>query len=71
MPKKFKFFKNLSHDLEIMSNSEIFVGGFSRNTTEDDLKHHFNKFGNIHQISMKNGYAFIVHYFFFLNFLFC
>jgi RNA-binding protein Musashi len=27
--------------------SKLFVGGISRDTTEDNLKHHFSKYGNV------------------------
>lgn len=51
-------------------NSQIYVARFSRNTNEDDLNDSFKQYGKIKEISMKNGYAFIVKFFFklFLSF---
>lgn len=40
--------------------SQIYVSRFSRSTTEDDLQDHFKGCGKIKEISMKNGYAFVV-----------
>lgn len=42
-------------------NSQIYVSRFSRSTNEDDLNDLFKEFGKIREISMKNGYAFIVN----------
>lgn len=52
--------------------SQIYVSRFSRSTTEDDLQDHFKGCGKIKEISMKNGYAFVVsekiiNYSFFLS----
>lgn len=41
-------------------NSQVYVSRFSRNTTEDDLSDAFKQYGKIREISMKNGYAFLV-----------
>ncbi len=41
-------------------NSQVYVSRFSRNTTEDDLNDNFKQYGKIREVSMKNGYAFIV-----------
>ena len=41
-------------------NSQVYVSRFSRSTGEDDLNDNFKQFGKIREISMKNGYAFIV-----------
>lgn len=49
-------------------NSQIYVARFSRSTNEDDLNENFKQFGKIKEISMKNGYAFIVKIPIFLNF---
>ena len=46
-------------------NSQIYVARFSRSTNEEDLNDHFKGFGKIKEISMKNGYAFIVNFPFF------
>jgi len=40
-------------------NPEIYIQGFSRRLTKDDLKGSFRKYGKIREIRMKNGYAFI------------
>jgi len=45
-------------------NSQIYVARFSRNTNEDDLNDSFKQYGKIKEISMKNGYAFIVKFLF-------
>ena len=43
-------------------NSQIYVSKFSRSTNEDDLNDHFKEFGRIRDVSLKNGYAFIVKF---------
>lgn len=44
--------------------SQIYVSRFSRSTVEDDLHEHFKNCGKIKEISMKNGYAFVVSIYF-------
>ena len=47
---------------------KLFVGGLSRNTTENELREHFGKFGEIESVSVKidpytgvsRGFAFMV-----------
>jgi hypothetical protein len=41
-------------------NPEIYVKGFGKNTTKDDLKSWFREFGRIVCIQYKGPYAFIV-----------
>jgi RNA recognition motif-containing protein len=41
-------------------NPQIYVGGLSRKTREDDIEKAFEKFGKIRTISFKQKYAFIV-----------
>lgn len=36
------------------------MSGFSRRTTRDDIKDKFKTYGKIHDIKLKNGFAFIV-----------
>lgn len=52
-------------------NSQIYVARFSRSTNEDDLSEHFKEFGKIKDISVKNGYAFIVILFSLFGVIFC
>ena len=40
--------------------SQIFIGRVSRNTREKDLEKEFDHYGKIKELSMKNGFAFIV-----------
>ena len=41
-------------------NPQIYVGGLSRKTREEDLAKQFEKYGKIRNISYKSRYAFIV-----------
>lgn len=38
---------------------QVYVSGFSRRTTRDDIKDKFKTYGKIHDIKLKNGFAFI------------
>jgi len=49
-------------------NPEIYVKGYGKNTTKDDLKSWFREFGKIICIQYKGPYAFIVKYEPFRNF---
>eukprot|EP00825_Cyclidium_porcatum_P021302 TRINITY_DN237_c0_g1_i6.p1 TRINITY_DN237_c0_g1~~TRINITY_DN237_c0_g1_i6.p1 ORF type:complete len:304 (-),score=74.97 TRINITY_DN237_c0_g1_i6:127-1038(-) len=40
-------------------NIQVYVSGFSRRTTRDDLKDKFREFGKIRDVKMKQGFAFI------------
>jgi len=40
-------------------NPQLYIRGFSRRTTRDDLKDAFRKYGKIREVQLKNGYAFI------------
>lgn len=33
-----------------MSKTKLFIGGLNRNATEDEMRDHFGKFGEIRQI---------------------
>ncbi len=41
-------------------NSEIYVKGYGKSITKDDLKKWFKKFGKINCIQYKGPYSFIV-----------
>lgn len=41
-------------------NPQIYVGGLSRRTRQEDLDKAFGKYGKIREISIKGKYAFIV-----------
>jgi len=40
-------------------NPQIYIRGFSRRTTRDDVKDAFRKCGKIREVQLKNGYAFV------------
>jgi len=42
-------------------NPLVYVAKLPQNVREKDLEHDFAKYGSIKSISLKNGYAFIVH----------
>jgi len=42
-------------------NPQVYVRGFSRRSTKDDLKDIFRKYGKIKEVQLKNDFAFIVH----------
>lgn len=44
-------------------NSEIYVKGYGKSITKDDLKKWFKKFGKINCIQYKGPYSFIVKVF--------
>lgn len=48
-------------------NPEIYVKGYGKNTTKDDLKSWFKEFGKIICIQYKGPYSFIVHHHSFRN----
>ena len=41
-------------------NSQIYIRGFPRQTSKDELKDTFRDFGRIRDVNLLNGYAFIV-----------
>ena len=43
-----------------MSEPQIYVRGFPKYTSEDDLKESFAKFGDVREIRMIRDYAFLV-----------
>ena len=43
-------------------NPQVYVAKFPKESTADDLKDLFKKYGRIREILFKNGYAFIVYY---------
>lgn len=45
-------------------NAQIFIAKLHPRITERDLKYKFNKFGEIKDIRLKSGYAFIVIFYF-------
>lgn len=47
--------------LNMSSDPQIYVRGFSKNCKESDLKESFNKYGNIKEVRLIRDYAFIVH----------
>ena len=44
-------------------NAQIFVTKLSRNTTQEDLRKSFRKFGPIKEVTIKKGYGFVVSIF--------
>ena len=44
----------------LMSEPQIYVRGFPKYTSEDDLKESFAKFGDVREIRMIRDYAFLV-----------
>jgi hypothetical protein len=43
-------------------NPLIYVKGYSRRTTRDDLKRAFRDFGRVNDVNMKNGFSFVVNF---------
>ena len=46
-----------------MGDPQIYVRGFPKYTTEDELRSVFGKFGDIREIRMIRDYAFIVPFY--------
>ena len=44
-------------------NPEIYVKGYGKSTTKDDLKNIFRQYGKIICIQYKGPYSFIVHHY--------
>jgi len=42
---------------------QVYIAGFSRRTSYDDIKDLFRKFGKIRDLIMKERYAFVVRFF--------
>ena len=45
-------------------NSQVFIAKLGFDTSEDDLRRTFEKFGSIREIILKKSYGFVVSYFF-------
>ncbi len=41
-------------------NCKLYVRGFSRKDTKDDVKKAFKKYGRVLDVTLKDGYAFVV-----------
>jgi RNA recognition motif-containing protein len=50
----------MSEERQQNKNSQIFIARLHPKVTEKDLKYKFSKFGEIRDIRLKPGYAFIV-----------
>lgn len=51
--------------------TRVFVGGLTYRVRERDLERFFRKYGRVKDISMKNGYAFVVSWLYNFQFDFC
>ena len=51
-------------DLPEKKTDQIYIGHLSRRLKESDLKEEFKQFGNMVDVQMKNGFAFIVRKFY-------
>jgi RNA recognition motif-containing protein len=47
-----------------ISNSQIFIARLNPRVTSSDLKYKFEKYGNVKEVRLKTGFAFVVKLFF-------
>ena len=43
-----------------MSSTKVYVGNLHRDTDKDDLRNAFEKYGEVDEINMKEGFAFVM-----------